>query len=54
MIRIRNGFTRRKLLAGAASGSTVAALGSLSMPYLSFAAERPSVGHGVQSGEPRS
>jgi alkaline phosphatase D len=51
MIRIRNGFTRRKLLAGAATGGAVSALGSLSMPYLSFAADRPSISHGVQSGD---
>src|SRR5262249_7588249 len=51
MIRIRNGITRRKLLVGAASGGAVSAGGSLSMPYLSFAADRPSVSHGVQSGD---
>jgi alkaline phosphatase D len=51
MIRIRNGITRRRLLAGAASGGAVPALGSLYTPYLSFAADRPSVSHGVQSGD---
>ena len=48
MIRIRNGFTRRKLLTTAASGGALSALGSLAKPYLSFAADRPSVSHGVQ------
>ena len=51
MIRIRNGFTRRKLLTTAASGGALSALGSLAKPYLSFAADRPSVSHGVQSGD---
>src|SRR5438093_4662160 len=51
MIRIRNRITRRELLATAASGFTVSALASVSKPYLSFAAERPLVSHGVQSGD---
>src|SRR5438874_2488128 len=49
MIRIRNRITRRELLATAASGCALSAFGSLAKPYLSFAAERPLVSHGVQS-----
>ena len=51
MIRIRNRITRRELLATAASGCALSAFGSLAKPYLSFAAERPLVSHGVQSGD---
>src|SRR6202051_1880363 len=45
-----NGFSRRRFLsAPAATGA--GALGTLAMPYLSRAADRPVVTHGVQSGD---
>ncbi|MBI5263913.1 MAG: alkaline phosphatase D family protein [Bradyrhizobium sp.] len=40
------GLTRRRLLATGAG-----ALGAIAMPYISRAADRPSVTHGVQSGD---
>jgi alkaline phosphatase D len=50
-IRIRNGVTRRRLLATAASATAFSAIGSIAKPYLSRAADRPLVSHGVQSGD---
>ena len=50
-IRIRGGVTRRGLLATAASATAISALGSVAKPYLSRAADRPLVTHGVQSGD---
>src|ERR1700753_3580327 len=44
--RIRGGLTRRHFLTTAAAGA-----GVLAMPYLSRAADRPLVTHGVQSGD---
>ena len=46
-IRFRNSLTRRKLLMGAAA-STV---GVVAKPYLSRAADRPAITHGIQSGD---
>src|SRR6201996_4733522 len=40
------GLTRRRFLTTAAGGA-----GALAMPYLSRAADRPRVSHGVQSGD---
>src|SRR3954462_9570626 len=40
-------ISRRRLLSTAASG----AIGALAMPYLSRAADRPLISHGVQSGD---
>jgi len=46
-IRIHRGLTRRRLLTGA----TTLAAATLAKPYLSRAADRPSISHGVQSGD---
>src|SRR5215510_1627096 len=46
-IRIRRGLTRRRLLTGA----TTLAATTLANPYLSRAADRPLISHGVQSGD---
>ena len=50
-IRIRDGVTRRRLLATGASATAFSAIGSLAKPYLSHAADRPLLTHGVQSGD---
>ena len=50
-IRVRDGLTRRRLLATAASATAISALGSIAKPYLSHASDRPLVTHGVQSGD---
>jgi alkaline phosphatase D len=47
-IRIRRGVSRRRFLTTAAS---TGALVTLAKPYLSRAADRPMVSHGVQSGD---
>src|SRR5262245_24964300 len=46
-IRIRRGLTRRRLLTAATSFSAA----TLARPYLSRAADRPTITHGVQSGD---
>lgn len=46
-IRIHRGLNRRRLLTGA----TTLAAATLAKPYLSRAADRPSISHGVQSGD---
>ena len=45
-IKIHRRISRRRLLSGAAG-----AFGAIAMPYLSRAADRPIVTHGVQSGD---
>jgi alkaline phosphatase D len=49
-IRISHGLSRRRFLSSAAAAGG-GALGSIAMPYLSRAADRPQVTHGVQSGD---
>lgn len=44
-------LTRRRLLATAASSAAITILGGVAKPYLSRAADRPRVTHGVQSGD---
>jgi alkaline phosphatase D len=44
-------LTRRKFLTRAASATTVATLGNLAKPHLSYAASRPQITHGIQSGD---
>ena len=44
----RTTLTRRRLLIG---GAASAAFGAVAKPYLSFAAERPQITHGIQSGD---
>jgi len=45
-----NGFSRRRFLSAAAV-TGAGALGAIAMPYLSRAADRPQITHGVQSGD---
>jgi alkaline phosphatase D len=48
--RISPGLSRRRFLSSAAAAGA-GALGSVAMPYLSRAADRPQITHGVQSGD---
>src|SRR6201987_305048 len=48
-IRISRGLSRRQFLSSAAA-TGAGALGAIAMPYLSRAADRPQITHGVQSG----
>src|SRR4030088_1548147 len=47
---VRFGLSRRRFLSTAAA-TGAGALGALAMPYLSRAADRPQITHGVQSGD---
>jgi len=44
-------FTRRSLLTAAASSAAMIASSGLAKPYLSRAADRPAITHGIQSGD---
>jgi alkaline phosphatase D len=44
-------LTRRRLLATGASATALASLGSLASPFVSRAADRPLITHGLQSGD---
>jgi alkaline phosphatase D len=44
-------LTRRRLVASTAATSAMIALGGIAKPYLSRAADRPAISHGVQSGD---
>jgi alkaline phosphatase D len=44
-------LTRRRFVATAASSLSVSALGGIAKPYLSRAADRPVITHGIQSGD---
>src|SRR6202020_1499360 len=48
--RISGGLSRRRFLSSAAAAGG-GALSTIAMPYLSRAADRPQVTHGVQSGD---
>src|ERR1700721_3078674 len=48
--KILHGLSRRRFLSSAAA-TGAGALGAIAMPYLSRAADRPQVTHGVQSGD---
>jgi alkaline phosphatase D len=50
-IRAKQGFSRRQLLVRSASTIALAGLGSLARPYLSRAADRPSIANGLASGD---
>jgi len=50
-IRSRAALTRRALLKNAAATAAIAATGRIARPALSFAADRPQMTHGVQSGD---
>ena len=43
--------SRRRLLATAAASTAISAIGGISKPYLSRAADRPLITHGIQSGD---
>src|SRR5689334_22122636 len=44
-------LSRRRLLATAAASTAITAVGGIARPYLSRAADRPLITHGVQSGD---
>ena len=50
-VSIRSVMNRRRLLTTSASAATLAAVSTIARPYLSFAADRPTITHGVQSGD---
>src|SRR3954469_11003634 len=50
-IRNRALVTRRGLLTTAASSAAITVLGGIAKPYLSRAADRPLITHGIQSGD---
>jgi len=47
----RTRLTRRRFLTQAASTTALAAAGTIGKPYLSRAADRPRITHGIQSGD---
>src|SRR6266404_5585650 len=44
-------LTRRRFLTTAASSTAITAVGGIAKPYLSRAADRPLITHGIQSGD---
>src|SRR5712671_3196730 len=44
-------LTRRRFLTTAASSAAITAVGGVATPYLSRAADRPLITHGIQSGD---
>src|SRR5215470_7132020 len=44
-------LTRRRFVTTAASSLSITALGGIAKPYLSRAADRPAITHGIQSGD---
>ncbi|HKY85855.1 MAG TPA: alkaline phosphatase D family protein [Pseudorhodoplanes sp.] len=50
-IRAGARLTRRRLLTSAASSAALTMLGGIAKPYLSRAADRPRITHGIQSGD---
>jgi alkaline phosphatase D len=48
---IRIPLSRRRFLSAAAASTAVSAVGGIAKPYLSRAADRPLITHGVQSGD---
>ena len=50
-LSIRSAVSRRRLLATGASAATLTAVSTVARPALSFAADRPAITHGVQSGD---
>ena len=51
--RLRSGATlsRRRLLASASAAGALTLIGGVARPYLSRAANRPGITHGIQSGD---
>jgi alkaline phosphatase D len=50
-IRFTNHITRRRLLTAAASSAALTTFSGIAKPYLSRAADRPQITHGIQSGD---
>ena len=50
-IRISTRMTRRRLLASAGSAAALVTLDGIARPYISRAADRPLITHGIQSGD---
>jgi len=50
-IRVARALSRRRLLATAAASTALSAAGGIARPYLSRAADRPLITHGVQSSD---
>src|SRR5262245_39336773 len=50
-IQIGRGLSRRKLLKTLGSAAVMTGVGGIARPYLSRASDRPTVTHGVQSGD---
>src|SRR5436309_4496014 len=50
-LRSRALLTRRRFVTTAASSLSITAVGGIAKPYLSRAADRPVITHGVQSGD---
>ena len=51
MTRIRNRMSRRRFLAMSTAAMGIGAVGGISRPNLSRAADRPIITHGLQSGD---
>ena len=51
IVRPRAALTRRRLLTTAAASAGLVTAGGIAMPYLSRAADRPLITHGIQSGD---
>ena len=47
----RTRLTRRSFLTRAASATALTTAGTIAKPYLSRAADRPQITHGIQSGD---
>src|ERR1700741_1466541 len=50
-VPLRPAVNRLRLLTASAWAATLAAVSTIARPYLSFAADRPTITHGVQSGD---
>src|SRR2546428_2286287 len=48
---VRIPMSRRRFLATATASTAISAVGGISKPYLSRAADRPVITHGIQSGD---
>ena len=48
---IRIPLSRRRFLSTAAASTAISTVGGIAKPYLSRAADRPQITHGVQSGD---
>lgn len=48
---VRIPVSRRRFLATAAASTAISAGGGIARPYLSRAADRPLITHGIQSGD---